>query len=476
MTNGERRLVFALVRARRRHNRPVRPADEPVLRYTFVSSYFLASSAPLPSFFLPSSPPRLFFLLFIAKGFSFEKGPARGVFIPNSHCFPPPFARLYVTPNSRVPLPPRGRRLNELFVYFQCIFPNGDIYDVDTHRASMFLLSSLVRLISHRLISSSFRFETTAVHRYAFDAWSTGKSLTTLVMKTEASRTYGGMHGESFHASVSSASCRAFPPARCLRLLAGTGTSGTGGHGGTLGRDPREITGLSGRSDLSAGKRAVHTVARRNSTCPGRADNFTKRAGEKKRARIPRDPRSTGDRRPDISQRLAMRSLLGINEAIISCHRSGIGVQQHPHALSLVLATNARGCATIYFPLRYTRHIARTVVQLALDEIGIARWHNARDTTSPAACSRVLHHHRHRRCCCLFHLLLLLFLLLLLLFPLLFNFSTSLFLLSGRFLPSLSRVFVVSFFFFYFISPLFFFFFFFVPRARSFPERYRYTV
>ena len=208
---------------------------------------------------------------------------------------------------------------------------------------------------------------------------------------------------------------------------------------------------------------------------PCRADNFTKRAGEKKRARIPRDPRSTGDRRPDISQRLAMRSLLGINEAIISCHRSGIGVQQHPRALSPVLATNARGCATIYFPLRYTRHIARTVVQLALDEIGIARWHNARDTTSPAACSRVLHHHRHRRCCCLFHLLLLLFLLLLLLFPLLFNFSTSLFLLSGRFLPSLSRVFVVSFFFFYFISPLFFFFFF-VPRARSFPERYRYTV
>ena len=39
-------------------------------------------------------------------------------------------------------------------------------------------------------------------------------------------------------------------------------------------------------------------------------------------------------------------------------------------------------CATIYFPLRYMRYIARTVVQLALDEIGITRWHNARDTTS----------------------------------------------------------------------------------------------
>ena len=39
-------------------------------------------------------------------------------------------------------------------------------------------------------------------------------------------------------------------------------------------------------------------------------------------------------------------------------------------------------CATIYFPLRYMRYIARTVVQLTLDEIGITRWHNARDTTS----------------------------------------------------------------------------------------------
>lgn len=77
-----------------------------------------------------------------------------------------------------------------------------------------------------------------------------------------------------------------------------------------------------------------------------------------------------------------MRSLPGINEAIILCHRGGRArEQQHPRALSPVSAT-ARGCATIYFPLRYTRCIARTVVQLALDEIGITRWHNARDTTS----------------------------------------------------------------------------------------------
>ena len=145
-----------------------------------------------------------------------------------------------------------------------------------------------------------------------------------------------------------------------------------------------------------------------------------------------------------------MRSLLGINEAIILCHRSGIGASERVAstlALYRLSWPRTRGCATIYFPLRYTRRIARTVVQLALDEIGITRWHNARDTTSPAACSRVLHHHRHRRCCCLLLLRLLLLLFLLFLLLVLFNFSTS---LSARFLPS---PLVVSFFFFCFISP-----------------------
>jgi len=52
------------------------------------------------------------------------------------------------------------------------------------------------------------------------------------------------------------------------------------------------------------------------------------------------------DQCSDISGESAMRSLPGINEAIISCHRELVAPSRAPSRLG-------RGCATIYFPRRY---------------------------------------------------------------------------------------------------------------------------
>jgi len=78
------------------------------------------------------------------------------------------------------------------------------------------------------------------------------------------------------------------------------------------------------------------------------------------------------DQCSDISGEPAMRSLPGINEAIISCHRELV-------APSRSIAPRPR-LRNDLFSAAICNVARRAVVQPALDETGIARWHNVRRT------------------------------------------------------------------------------------------------
>lgn len=230
MTNGEGETGGEQERAGQRHNRPVRPADEPVLRYTFVSSYFLASSAPSASLFSPfpffflSFCLFSFFSLFIAKVLVREGTRSRCIYTQLS-LVPPPFARLYVTPNLRVPgRVPRGRRrvhasrLNELFVYFPCtkwLSRRDRRYSIRFSRLSRFS-----RAVQFSLRSVS-RDAAVAVDR---NRWKS--------VKTDENQ--GKVHRIPVTRRWSVASTRR------LRVFAGTGTSrGSEQRGRRVGRDGR---------------------------------------------------------------------------------------------------------------------------------------------------------------------------------------------------------------------------------------------